>query len=129
MGEALDFLKSIGITDGGLIFAVILATNFIKGYDKTGKFSRFYPVLVLILGAGAGYLATPTDLFKDIARNGSVYAVVALVLYTMFKDTKLMQLFSRKTEAVPSTPATPPSSSPSDEANQAGGVGVAPSQK
>jgi len=118
MSEILDFLKSIGITDGGLIFAVIALTNLIKSCDTTGKYKRFYPLLALVLGAGAGYLATPSDTVKEIVRNGSVYSVVALVLYTMFKDTKLMQLFARTTpaEAAPIAPATPADST------KAGGV-------
>jgi hypothetical protein len=80
MGTSLDML---------IVAAIIAATQVVKAMDETGKFKRFYPIIVLFLGAAAAVIKTAPFTWQGLGYNLMVYICLPSYIYKFGKTTIL----------------------------------------
>jgi hypothetical protein len=73
-------LGDLGVNTG-LIFVIIMITQFLKNLDTKNKFSKFYVLIPLLLSVGISFLVTDPIKVQDIITNILVYAGVSAYFY------------------------------------------------
>lgn len=96
-------LSTLGLNTG-LIVGLIGLCEFIKRFDTGEKLKRFYPLLPLLLGAGASVVMTLSEGawdWKAFAISALTYAGVASLAYNLVKKT----FFRPAEDETPKNPA------------------------
>jgi len=83
----MDFLN-LGINTA-VVAGIIAITKVITGFDKEGKYARWYPVIPAILGIAAAYFATAPFVWRTFGNNALIYTGAATYLYKVGKTTVL----------------------------------------
>lgn len=80
----MDFTN---LLDMGMIGAILMFTEFIKSLDKDNKFTRFYPVVPLLLGVVAAFATAETITFQTVVAKIILYVGPATYIYKFGKTT------------------------------------------
>lgn len=83
----MDFLN-LGINTA-VVAGIIAITKVITGFDKEGKYARWYPIIPAILGIAAAILATSPFAWRTFGNNALIYTGAATYLYKVGKTTVL----------------------------------------
>jgi hypothetical protein len=94
----------------GIIGVILILTGMIKALDKANKFTRFYPLIPLVLGVGFAFLWTNPWAWKIFGYNVLLFACGSSYVYKVGKTT-ILGANSTPVAAPPadsSAPAAPP---------------------
>lgn len=73
----------------GVIGAIIAITEVVKGFDKQGKFTRWYPLIPMILGTGAAFFKTVPLTWQGYGENWLLYVGLSTYIFKAGKTTLL----------------------------------------
>jgi len=83
----MDF-SNLGL-NMAVVGGIIAITKVITGFDKKGKYARWYPVIPAVLGIAAAIFATSPFVWRTFGNNAIIYTGAATYLYKVGKTTIL----------------------------------------
>lgn len=73
----------------GVIGAIIALTELVKGLDKENKYTRFYPIIPMVLGTVAALFKTTPLTWQGYGENWLLYVGLSTYIFKAGKTTLL----------------------------------------